>query len=127
MAKQIAAIAILTATMIGGAEATMASFQELFADADFDEIVFTTRQPGRDGHWYANFGYATYHPSHPGKLQLYSDGGKMHAPFSPSPRAASATRRSVMTARRFSSPTGKQASLIIISTRSTPTAPTFDN
>jgi len=57
----------------------LASLQEMFAGADFDEIVFTTRQPGRDGHWYANFGYATYRPGHPGKFQLYSDGGAMHA------------------------------------------------
>jgi len=57
----------------------LASLQEMFADADFDEIVFTTRQPGRDGHWYANFGYATYHPRQTGKFQLYSDGGAMYA------------------------------------------------
>ena len=57
----------------------LASLQELFAGADFDEIVFTTRQPGRDGHWYANFGYATYHPRQAGKYQLYSDGGAMYA------------------------------------------------
>ncbi len=58
---------------------TLASLQEMFADADFDEIVFTARQPGRDGHWYANFGYATYRPGHAGKLQLFSDGGTMFA------------------------------------------------
>jgi len=57
----------------------IASFQEMFAGADFDEIVFTTREPGRDGHWYANFGYATYHPRYAGKFQLYSDGGAMFA------------------------------------------------
>lgn len=57
----------------------LASLQEMFAGADFDELVITTRQPGRDGHWYANFGNATYHPRHAGKFQLYSDGGTMFA------------------------------------------------
>jgi cytochrome c553 len=30
---------------------------ESTALADLEEIVFAVRQPGKDGHWYANFGY----------------------------------------------------------------------
>jgi hypothetical protein len=29
--------------------------RERFANCDFEEILFATRQPGKDGHWYANF------------------------------------------------------------------------
>ncbi len=38
-----------------------------------DEIVFAVRQPGKDGHWYANFGY--YAES--AKKLLYGDGGRL--------------------------------------------------
>ena len=47
------------------------------AKCDFEEIVFATRQPGKDGHWYANFSYATRHGMTP--QTLYGDGGKMLA------------------------------------------------
>jgi len=36
-----------------------------------DEIVFAVREPGRDGHWYANFGYWCSDP----KRKIYGPGG----------------------------------------------------
>ena len=51
-----------------------------------DEIVFAVRQRGKDGHWYANFGYyansevnETYFPPHAqnGKLVTFGEGGKL--------------------------------------------------
>jgi len=42
---------------------------------DFEEIVFTVRQPGKDGHWYANFSHRCEDPSR----VLYGDGGKLCA------------------------------------------------
>lgn len=41
----------------------------------FDEIVFAVRQPGRDGHWYANFSHRCENPSR----ILYGDGGRLCA------------------------------------------------
>ncbi len=38
-----------------------------------EEIVFAVRQPGRDGHWYANFGYWVTDPNR----KLYGDGGRL--------------------------------------------------
>jgi hypothetical protein len=38
-----------------------------------DEIVFAVRQPGKDGHWYANFGYWSFEPDSP----LYGEGGRL--------------------------------------------------
>ena len=38
-----------------------------------DEIVFAMRQPGRDGHWYANFGYYAQDD----KRLTYGPGGKL--------------------------------------------------
>ena len=37
------------------------------------QIVFAVRQPGRDGHWYANFGYFAEDQRHP----VYGNGGKL--------------------------------------------------
>ena len=37
------------------------------------QIVFAVRQPGKDGHWYANFGYWSYRPEE----KLYGDGGRL--------------------------------------------------
>ena len=37
------------------------------------DIIFAVRQPGKDGHWYANFGYWSFDPE--GKL--YGDGGRL--------------------------------------------------
>jgi mono/diheme cytochrome c family protein len=42
---------------------------------DFDEVVFAVRQPGRDGHWYANFSHYCWDPS----AVLYGDGGRLCA------------------------------------------------
>jgi len=41
--------------------------------AGVDEIVFAVRQPGKDGHWYANFGY--YAPDD--RRTTYGDGGRL--------------------------------------------------
>ncbi len=42
-------------------------------ESDVEEIVFAVRQPGKDGHWYANFGYWSFEPGSP----LYGDGGRL--------------------------------------------------
>jgi len=44
-----------------------------FEKLDLEEIVFAVRQPGKDGHWYANFGYWSFAPE--GKL--YGEGGRL--------------------------------------------------
>lgn len=41
--------------------------------AGVEEIVFACRQPGRDGHWYANFSYYVEDP----KLATYGRGGRL--------------------------------------------------
>ena len=46
---------------------------EAFQAGGVEEIVFALRQPGKDGHWYANFGY--YADSEDRKT--YGDGGKL--------------------------------------------------
>ena len=43
--------------------------------ADVEEIVFAARGPGRDGHWYANFGH---HVSNADRM-LYREGGQLCA------------------------------------------------
>jgi mono/diheme cytochrome c family protein len=53
----------------------VAARQEQLAAFDFDEIVFAIRQPGRDGHWYANFSHHCEDP----KRVLYGDGGRLVA------------------------------------------------
>ncbi len=54
--------------------------------ADVEEIVFAVRQRGKDGHWYANFGYyaqseisdAYFEPGkRTGKMITYGDGAKL--------------------------------------------------
>lgn len=54
--------------------------------AGVEEIVFAVRQPGKDGHWYANFGYysntqlkETYFDRYAkeGKRLTYGDGGRL--------------------------------------------------
>ena len=42
-----------------GKESTDNSSEELLLDllGEYEEIVFACRQEGKDGHWYANFGY----------------------------------------------------------------------
>ena len=42
-------------------------------ESGVEEIVFAVRQPGKDGHWYANFGYWSFEPDRP----LYGDGGRL--------------------------------------------------
>jgi hypothetical protein len=49
--------------------------REQLGDADFEEIVFAVRQPGRDGHWYANFSHRCEDPAR----ILYGDGGRLDA------------------------------------------------
>jgi len=44
--------------------------------ADVDEIVFAVRAPGRDGHWYANFGYWA---SNEQQMMYGSGGGQLCA------------------------------------------------
>lgn len=47
--------------------------QEALSKLGSDEIVFALRQPGRDGHWYANFGYF----AHDENRKVYGPGGKL--------------------------------------------------
>ena len=42
--------------------------------SDVDDVVFAARQPGKDGHWYANFGYYAADPAR----KAYGDGGKLY-------------------------------------------------
>ena len=44
------------------------------AMAGVDEIIFAARQRGKDGHWYANFGYYAADPAR----KTYGDGGKLY-------------------------------------------------
>jgi len=41
--------------------------------AGASDVVFAVRQPGKDGHWYANFGYWVTDPGR----KLYGDGGRL--------------------------------------------------
>lgn len=41
--------------------------------ADSEEIVFAVRQRGKDGHWYANFGYWSEEPNR----MLFGEGGRL--------------------------------------------------
>jgi len=63
-----------------------AGVAERLAEHGVEEIVFALRQPGKDGHWYANFGYYAdskvtkpYFSPHEkdGKRVTYGDGGKL--------------------------------------------------
>jgi len=46
---------------------------EALPELGIEEIVFALRQPGRDGHWYANFGYFAHDERRP----VYGPGGKL--------------------------------------------------
>jgi len=46
---------------------------KVFARHGVEEIVFAVRQPGKDGHWYANFGYYAYDENR----LLYGNGGRL--------------------------------------------------
>ncbi|MBL7219521.1 MAG: PD40 domain-containing protein [Phycisphaerae bacterium] len=58
-----------------GEEKSSRPLSERIGALGFDEIVFTIRQPGRDGHWYANFSHRCEDPNR----ILYGDGGGMFA------------------------------------------------
>jgi hypothetical protein len=45
----------------------------LIAKTGVEEIIFAVRQPGKDGHWYANFGYWLCDPNR----KLYGPGGRL--------------------------------------------------
>ena len=92
------------------------------------EIVFAMRQPGKDGHWYANFGYYADSEKH----LTYGNGGKLCrlnlatgavTTLAGRPRrGASATRSSITTASRSSSPIARAERPTTTSMRSTSTA-----
>jgi len=42
-------------------------------ESGVEEVIFAVRQPGKDGHWYANFGYWSFKPEE----TLYGDGGRL--------------------------------------------------
>ncbi|MHC4248700.1 MAG: TolB family protein, partial [Planctomycetota bacterium] len=54
-------------------EAELATLAEMIEGLGFGEIVFSVRQDGKDGHWYANFSNWSSNP----KRYLYSDGGRL--------------------------------------------------
>ena len=53
--------------------AQRARLAEQIGDLGVEDIVFAVRQPGKDGHWYANFGYWSFAPDR----TLYGDGGRL--------------------------------------------------
>ena len=55
------------------AESSEQILKPMLEKLDFDEIIFTVRQNGKDGHWYANFSYWV---SNPGR-SMYGDFGKL--------------------------------------------------
>jgi len=50
-----------------------AKLGELAGRAGVEDVVFAVRQPGKDGHWYANFSHWADNPTR----RLYGDGGKL--------------------------------------------------
>jgi len=64
-----AAEALRRATEIEKRKALAGQFQKL----GVDEIVFAVRQPGVDGHWYANFAYYAFDTN----LKCYRAGGRL--------------------------------------------------
>ncbi len=70
-------LVILTGCLVTAfpARAADATPKPPIGNLGFNEIVFTTRQPGRDGHWYANFSHRCEDP----KRILYGDGGSLRA------------------------------------------------
>ena len=62
------------AEVVRAAERTRrARTEKLIAKIGVEEIVFAVRQPGKDGHWYANFGYWASDP----RRKLYGPGGRL--------------------------------------------------
>jgi len=51
------------------------TFAQRVTDLGFEEILFCTRQPSKDGHWYASFSHWCGDP----RRVLYGDGGKLLA------------------------------------------------
>ncbi len=109
--------------------------------SDVEEIVFAVRQRGKDGHWYANFGYyannevaESYFERHErnGQRVAYGEGGSSAAcTWKPGisqrcwtiPVAAFAIPWSAMTRGRSCSRTDQEIAAITICTRSTATDP----
>ena len=54
-------------------DAPQAELLPLLAGHGVEEIVFSIRQPGKDGHWYANFGYYAADE----KQVTYGSGGRL--------------------------------------------------
>ena len=74
--KRYALVSVIPALLLVTAFCADAGAAEKRIDQfGFDEIVFTVRQPGRDGHWYANFSHRCESTSR----ILYGDGGGMYA------------------------------------------------
>ena len=70
---------LLSALAFGAVAADAPSEPELLKSfregpmAEVEEIIFAVRQPGKDGHWYANFGYY----ADDDQRLLYGDGGRL--------------------------------------------------
>ena len=111
------------------AEAEAASdWPRRLAEHGVEEIVFALRQPGKDGHWYANF---SYYADDENRLTLRRR--RQALPAEPAHRRGDrAARRperrrprsgrSTTTPRRSCSPTARRRPSTITSTRSTSTA-----
>ena len=67
--------------IVGGALAILSGWSSRAQGAEpkgplpggLEEIVFAVRQPGKDGHWYANFGHWSADP----KRKMYGAGGRL--------------------------------------------------
>ncbi len=63
-------IVVLLLLFLGGAAATQG---EVLLPPDVQELIFATRTPGKDPHYYANFGYFAFTPAR----KAYGEGGKL--------------------------------------------------
>ena len=70
---RLGSIGIFLVCLAVAALAGSASFAVEGVPAGVDEIVFAVRQPGKDPHYYANFGYFSFDPAR----KAYGDGGKL--------------------------------------------------
>ncbi len=68
-------VVILSVTVPAGAEDTgnLDAATARLEKSGVRDVVFAVRQPGKDGHWYANFGYWVTDPDR----KLYGEGGRL--------------------------------------------------
>ena len=64
----LAGFLVISSAFIGRGDSA-----DTYAIQEFDEVIFTTRKMGTDGHWYANFGYYAFDENH----KLYTTGSTL--------------------------------------------------